>query len=239
MWISAQWEPGLELVDESMLWFRADRSISDVTWVTCRMNIGVSLLQLGRYKEAVEWLEMAKDIRRWVDGKDSFGLAQCYNNLGIAHQHLEQFEQAVAAGREALRLHEINSGGRSRGVAMSLNNLAMTLTKAGMLEEAETAAVRAASLCEFHKELLGPVADTMAEIYEAQGKLQQAVAARTRAIWAIGRWEKPGRLIEVAQKHAIVLERMGRTGDAADCREGVQSVRQRSFYGYAGTSRER
>lgn len=208
-----------------------------MVWGACVMNLGVELLQIKRYADAAEWLERAIDLRRRTPKITPYEIAQGFNNLGIALQHLERYDEAEAAGRQALELH-----GRvcpdGRGVAKSLCNLAETLLKAGRLEESEQHAVRAAELARMDPEVRGAIADTLADVFEAKGKLPEALAARWRAIRELTAQQKLGVVIEYTGKQAALLDRMGRTDEAAECREYAAHIRRRSHFQFAGMNQD-
>ena len=210
LWRISASADALRKFEDSLTWFKNNQPEASFIWASCVMNIGGDLLALKRFEEAAEWLESAAQLRRVVHGPDSFEVAQCQNDLGVVYQELGRLDLAEVAGREALRLHEKNIPG-GVGATKALINLAETLLKAGRAGEAEQAAHRALTYCgSDNSEVAAPIADTLATIYEAQGRLPEALSARERAIRVATEQDNQSLVNDYAPKQQSLLERIGR-----------------------------
>ena len=221
-------ERGADQFEEALDWFSNRNPQATPLWIRCLMQLGGECVRQKRYAEGVELLERAAALRRETSGS-FFELAQCQNHLSVAYHHLGCLDRAEASVREALRMHEHASPGGA-GVTRSLNNLAQTLLKAGRGEEAEASAIQAVALCLTDSEFLGPVSDTLADIYESKGALHAALHTRDRAMEHVARQKKHSAFLEFSEKQRSLLERMGRPQDALCYREAEDSLRRQQFF---------
>jgi len=100
-------------------------------------------LDQGRYEDAHEHLERARERLRSLDPMPELAVADAWQDFGTALDGLGRFEEALRAYTEALRLHEQLLGAQHPRVGASLARLGGAMLGAGLLLQAEATFVRA------------------------------------------------------------------------------------------------
>jgi tetratricopeptide (TPR) repeat protein len=91
------------------------------------LSLGMSELNVSRYREAIGYLRQAMLISRSVTWREAE--ASALGNLGIAHSELDEFAQAIECYRRALVLND--ELGRTTGRANNLGNLGLLQARTG------------------------------------------------------------------------------------------------------------
>ena len=100
-------------------------------------------LDQGRYEDAREHLEHARERLRSLDPMPELEVADAWQDSGTALAGLGRYEEALRAYEEALRLHEQLLGAQHPRVGSTLAQLGGAMLGAGLLLQAEATFVRA------------------------------------------------------------------------------------------------
>ena len=123
-----------ELCQDALRWLEEHPHVEGAreaeSWL--RNTLGMSLMQDGRYEEAVNSLEQSLVLKR--DMGDRLGEATLYNNLGVVYYHCGEDE--LAREKYAASLAIKTEIGDSYGRAIALTNLALMETHLGELDRA-------------------------------------------------------------------------------------------------------
>jgi tetratricopeptide (TPR) repeat protein len=105
-------------------------------------NLGLTLVDLRRFEEAISAHREAAEIQREAGDRRGEGMA--LNNLGIALREMRRFEEAIAAHEEAAEIYR--GAGDRRGEGMALDGLGDALRGGRRFEEAVGAHREAAAI---------------------------------------------------------------------------------------------
>jgi tetratricopeptide (TPR) repeat protein len=232
LWLNGRSEAGLELVEQARSWFQSNPPDMDKVWVAGLFNFASTLGKLKQNEAALFWLQEAARLREQLYGADSYEMAQCHGNLGVVYQQLGRWEDAERQGREALRLHIKHTGENSTEAIAALSNLAEALALAGKPDEAEPLASRAVSLSQCNPEMLSYLSDTLASIYEAQGKDKEALLARRRAMDMSHAQGRVSSVIEFGHKQVGLLMKLGKNEEASRLQQHLEELQRHKHFDY-------
>ena len=100
----------------------------------CYQNIGIALLDMGKYEEAIEKYQQAIRILKIIKGSER-ELADCYMNIGVALLNMGKYNETIAKLEHALSIYKTIMG-TEREQANCYMNISVALDKIGQSEEA-------------------------------------------------------------------------------------------------------
>ena len=106
-------------------------------------NLGETCRRLGRYAEALEYLEEARRLREEALGPGHVQVADALGAIGSVRQATGRLVEAEAAHGEALRIRRAALGAEHEATATSVFNLALLRRDMGRLGEARAGAEEA------------------------------------------------------------------------------------------------
>lgn len=158
---------------------------------TCN-NLGIYHSVMNEYDQALAWYEKAQQVYEET-GVDSMGWANLYQNIGIVHSKRQDQRLALSYSRKAARIREAFARSCSPHYHQSLNNLRLITQNLGLEEEArhyaELALALADSCPDLPAESRAEALVSLAGVYHAQGKNQQALETYHAAEAAFQRLE--------------------------------------------------
>jgi predicted ATPase/DNA-binding SARP family transcriptional activator len=169
-----------QIARRTLAWARSVGN--DVVTFGALNGLGALLSHVGRYREAYEPLEEAREIARRL-GEHVFE-AMIAHNLALARQHAGDFDHAEALLRESLALRR--SFGEGRGTAVSLNNLGNLLRYLGRFDEARAAIDEGLRVCDVQGRMAtrAHLLVSLARLHQAGGRLDAAVTMVEAALEA-------------------------------------------------------
>jgi tetratricopeptide (TPR) repeat protein/CHAT domain-containing protein len=99
----------------------------------CYVNIGVALLKISKYEEAIAKQEQALKIYQTIESTER-DQAICYVNIGSALRNMGKYEEAIAKQEQALKIFQIIKGTEKEQAGCYLNT-GNTLRDMGQYEE--------------------------------------------------------------------------------------------------------
>lgn len=137
-------------------------------------NLGAVSLTLGRYTEAVTWLEIALDYARQEE--HSLAQARTLGNLVIAHRSLGHYDRAIAVSQEALQI--MRDLGNLAGEEQVLSNLGNVYERIGDYDRAIATYQQGLTLARAlgDRQAEGIILSNLGGVYAAQGDHDQAIA---------------------------------------------------------------
>ncbi|KFE58909.1 tetratricopeptide repeat protein [Hyalangium minutum] len=149
-------------------------------------NLGLVLIELGRYDEALRECEAALALREKVLGPEHPEVASSLSDLAIVFSKQGQYEKARQMAERVLAIREKVLGPEHPSVAAALNSLGAELWDLGRHEEARAAFARGLVLRE---KTLGPEHPAVASslnnlglVLGDLGRYEEAHAAAARAL---------------------------------------------------------
>jgi serine/threonine protein kinase/Tfp pilus assembly protein PilF len=113
------------------------RAIDDpVVWANLQNRLGQTLVSLGRPKEAITFLEVARDTRQNRLGKDHPDTLASMNDLAVAYQYAGRLDLAVALMEETVQLRQDRLEPDHPDTLLSMHNLATIYSALGRHSEA-------------------------------------------------------------------------------------------------------
>ena len=177
-------------------------------------NIGVVYMQMGRYNDALKYLESA--LHKQEKRNDKSGLRASYNRLGAAYSDMGDLDRAIETLERAAKLAE--EIGDEMGLAYAFNNLGSAYQRSGEFNRALEAAQRSLAI----KEKLGEPAKlissyiNLADVARQTGDLPLARKHADRALALAketdDRWNLPiairsqAHILEDGGEHAAALQ---------------------------------
>ncbi|MEZ4387191.1 MAG: serine/threonine-protein kinase [Candidatus Krumholzibacteriia bacterium] len=162
---------------------------------TIRSFLGTTYFDLGRYEDAREQYELARDLFTTAHGENHPDVAQQYGSLGLTLEALQDFPAAEAYDRRALALRLALFGEMDAAVGESKLNLANLLVNDARYDEAEpllreALAIQRRTLGEEHEDIaislnsLGNLMQHLERYDEAGPYYEEALAMHTRLLGA-------------------------------------------------------
>lgn len=104
---------------------------------TIMNNLGLTLIQQGRYADAIEALDRALEIRRSGLGEEHPDFAQSLSNLALVYRRQGRLRESEQLRRRVVGIMRNALGDDHPRVAMNLGNLGTVLVAQGRYEQAE------------------------------------------------------------------------------------------------------
>ncbi|HYH94860.1 tetratricopeptide repeat protein [Hyalangium sp.] len=149
-------------------------------------SLGMVLLELGRYEEALQECEAALALREKVLGPEHPEVASSLSDLGNVFQKQGQYEKVRQMDARVLAIREKVLGPEHPSVAAALNNVGADFWEMGQYEEARAAFARGLALRE---RVLGPEHPSVAAslnnlglVLGDLGRYEEARVASARAL---------------------------------------------------------
>jgi tetratricopeptide (TPR) repeat protein len=103
-------------------------------------NIASVIMKLGRYKEALIYLELDLQIKQKIHSNTNHpDIAVKYHNLAAAQYRIHQYEEALTNYEKCLQIELKCHSDEKATVAVTYYNMATTLEELGRLQEAKEA----------------------------------------------------------------------------------------------------
>jgi tetratricopeptide (TPR) repeat protein len=103
-------------------------------------NIASVIMKLGRYKEAIIYLELDLQIKQKIHSNTNHpDIAVKYHNLAAAQYRIHQYEEALINYEKCLQIELKCHSDEKTTVAVTYYNMATTLEELGRLQEAKEA----------------------------------------------------------------------------------------------------
>ena len=185
----------------------------------------------GRLNDSLWCLKEVADIGSrsgpWVTGRCRIELASTYKELAISEENPSYFDQAKEHYRVAL--YEFEAVGNHRLAASTENNLGFMLLCAGELNEAESHLLRARRAFDWFGDQIrrAQVDDSLAHLYLAQGKPEEACEAIHRSVEVIEKGDEDRLLVEALITKGLVYSKLGRFGEARRILEDAHRLASR------------
>lgn len=153
---------------------------NDVLTLGALNGLGALLSHVGRYRDAYEPLEEARQIARRL-GEHVFE-AMIAHNLALAHQHAGDFDDAETLLRESLALRR--EFGEDRSAVASLNNLGNLLRYLGRFDEARATIDEGLRLCDEQERMATRthLLVSLARLHGDEGRLEAAITVVEAAL---------------------------------------------------------
>ena len=183
--------------------------------------IGMSLYQLGRLNEAIDWFSRSLEAYRDLDDRQS--AAVVVMEQGLAYAGAGRYRRALEDYRQALT--EWRAAGNVSGLANLLNNLGVLLSQMGEYEQAAEALEEALSCARqvgygrLEAYILASIADLYADLQAASAAKDASGQARALAT----RLNDPFLLLYIDLAWASWALNQG---DPAEARRLVEATRQ-------------
>jgi TolB-like protein len=185
----------------------------------------------GRLKDALARLMEAKTIVElsgpWATGRCHLELASTYKDLAISEEIAHYFDEAKDFYLKAL--HEFQAVGNHRLVAIVENNLGFLMVLVTKFSEAELRLLRARRTFDSFADKIrcAQVDDSLARLYFAQGKLEQACLAIERAVLTMETGDEDALLAEALITKGTIYCRLKRHSEAKIFLEGAHRLASR------------
>jgi tetratricopeptide (TPR) repeat protein len=198
--------------------------------VSALINLAGTESKLSHYDEALARYGEALQIEEGRPASSPRQISILLSNMAIACRRRGRHAEADAHYQRALALREEVLGKDHKDVAHVLNNYADLLIEMGRLEEAERLLERALRISESagDEEWLQFTTGTLATLRAAQGRLEEACelfqVSRENAKRLRG--ERHTVIAESLERHAGVLDRLGRGAEGDKLRQRATEIRQ-------------
>lgn len=210
---------------------------SEAAWGPADRRTAASLKNLadllslqGKNREAEPLYRRALDVERRAPGTTNAAVAERLRDVALVCQAQGKNGEAERLYKESLAAAEKEDGGGPE-LAFQLDELALLYQEQGRFEDAEPLYRRALALREKmrgpgHPETLTAVA-ALAMFEEARGRNAEAAALYKRAVEGAGKDADRSSLVSWLESYAGLLERMGRSGEAAPLKGRALALRTR------------
>ena len=205
------------------LWAQGDPGIVDYSKLQRFNNLATkaySLMEKGKYQEAVKPAEEVLKLAEKIFEKDHDAVEVALNNLAIIYKELGRYDEAEPLYKRVLKIDEELMGPNHHEVASILNNLGNLYTAQGRYAEAERDHKRALVIQE---EVFGPGSSPVAHslnnlgvVYRKQGRYAEAESVYQRSLAIKERFPGPQKL-DVARALndlALVYKDQGKYSEA-------------------------
>jgi eukaryotic-like serine/threonine-protein kinase len=177
------------------------------------MNLGELSQNAGRYDEALNWTKQALQIEMQVGDQNNQSV--CLNNIGNIYFSQGQYEEALTYFGQALDLaQKVNF---PANLAMTLNNVGETYRKLGRYDQAMNNYLHALEVSRNAGDKLGmaEISDSMAGLFEIQGRLGAALSAEQDAFNNIREMQKrDANRADIESSYGNALTLVGRSEEA-------------------------
>lgn len=197
------------------------------TWETDTAE-GAKAFEQGRYQEAEERLELARERAAAGTGND-LAVAASLSNLAVVRRARGDVAGAIEAQQEALAIRERVEGPDHPDVATTLNSLGGLYAARDDYTAAEPLLRRALDIRE---RVLGAddrytaqSANNLALLYAAQQRYADAERLYQRAIAVFERRQDSAELATTLENYAAMLADMGRTKEAEEIERRARALR--------------
>ncbi|HKR15363.1 MAG TPA: winged helix-turn-helix domain-containing protein [Pyrinomonadaceae bacterium] len=207
-------------------------SVEDVELRTLALiRLAVIERDAGRLTDALSCLHEAAEIGRgsgpWATGRCHIELASTYKELAIAQEAPGHFNRAKEY--YGIALYEFEAVGNHRLAASTENNLGYMLLLLGELRDGETHLRRARRAFDSFGDLIrrAQVDDSLAHLYLAQGKPEQAYEVIAHAVAVTEKGDEDLLLAKALTTKGLIYCRLGRYDDAKRVLEDAHRLASR------------
>ncbi|HET6976793.1 MAG TPA: winged helix-turn-helix domain-containing protein [Pyrinomonadaceae bacterium] len=187
--------------------------------------------QAGKLQEALtrllETTAVAELCGPWATGRCQLELASTYNELAVGTDSPSYFDEAINCYSRAL--FEFEGIGNHRLSAITENNFGLVMLYIGNLKEAEFHLLRARKTfdCFDDKIRCAQVAESLAQLYFAQGRLDDANASIERAVQTMKTGDEDAFLTEALTTKGLIYCKLKRYSQAKTLLENAYQLAQR------------
>lgn len=150
---------------------------AEQAYAIAKGRAGMSLCNIGKYKEAINLLEEALPLLR-KNQEHPEDAATCYDYLGRSYNYQENYQEAKKLHEKALNIRKFQFGDKHPHVAESLNNLAQVYRAEENYEQAKTLFEQALAILESYDDIepqrLSVPLNNLAIIYYRHGNYEKA-----------------------------------------------------------------
>lgn len=187
--------------------------------------------QAGKVKEALTKLLEAAAVAElcgpWATGRCQLELASTYKELAATDHSSTYFDEARSCYSQAL--FEFEGIGNHRLLAITENNLGLLMLSGGNLTQAEFHLLRARKTFDCFDDRIrcAQVDDSLARLYSAQGRLDDADASIERAVQTMKTGDEVAFLTEALTTKGLIYCKLKRYSQAKTLLENAYHLAQR------------
>jgi serine/threonine-protein kinase len=161
---------------------------------TAYNNLATAQESLGQYDAALLSFERALDLRRQIDGEMHPDYAIALNNLAFLHAAMDRLPETVQTFQRTVEIERQILAPQHPELASGLMNLSWAQTRLGDYQAAETNALEALAICRAgyadNHPRTGKAEQTLASLYLASGRMEQAIERARNALAIYSRAEE-------------------------------------------------